>query len=325
MFKKLFYILCFFTITFSLGCQTQEESSVAQKRLTESQIILATINKEPLTLRDYKQSLQQLIPAYGQLKDTPDGEKVMGKLRRDLLDQLITKHLMLQEAKRLKIEVSPVELNQLTQRIANDYAEVSFKKILKQEGWTIKQWQQTMEKDLLVKKLIFQEIENPIIITEEDINNYYEKNRGEFSRPERVRIRQIVVENELDAYDLRKKLRRNADFAKLAETHSLSPEGSKGGDLGYFHRGQMPPEFEAVAFSLTKKGEISKVFNTSYGYHIFKLEDRQPAHTASLEEVREEIREKLRQQKVEVNFNTWMANLRAKATIKINPYFIKNS
>jgi peptidyl-prolyl cis-trans isomerase C len=120
-------------------------------------------------------------------------------------------------------------------------------------------------------------------------------------------------------------LRRGADFAKLAEAHSLSPDGDKGGDLGYFARGQMPAEFEEVAFKLKKKRQISKVFSTSYGYHIFQLIDRQSARQASLDEVRGEIRERLRRQKVEAAFQSWLTKLKAQAKIKINPYFLKNS
>ncbi len=323
--KRTLSLICLSLLIVVCGCRDKKSPAASKGKASASQIVLASINGEKITLNDYRQSMHQLTLAYAKLRGTPGGEKSLNKLQRELLEQLITKRLMLKEARRWRLEVSPVELKKQTQKIAADYAEGSFEKNLRQEGLTLSQWQQNLEKELLIKKLIAQEIEEPVEINEEEISNYFQEHKNEFKRPEQVRVRQIVLESEMEANKLRKKLRRGADFAKLAETHSLSPDGVRGGDLGYFSRGQMPAEFEEVAFKLKGKRQISKVFGTSYGYHIFQLIDRQSARQAGLDEVKVEIREKLHQQKVETAFQAWLARLKSQAKIEINPYFLKNS
>jgi peptidyl-prolyl cis-trans isomerase C len=93
--------------------------------------------------------------------------------------------------------------------------------------------------------------------------------------------------------------------------------------LGDFSRGQMPPEFDEVAFTL-KKGEISSVFKSSYGYHIFKLEDKREAETLSFDEAQETINQKLKAQKLDAALAGWLKKLKRDASIKINPYFLNS-
>lgn len=308
-----------------VSCESNEKASSSEAQLSTSKTVLATIDGEKITLQDYQQSLQHIRFAYAQLRGTPSGKKNLKKLQQELLDQLIVQRLMLKEAKRLHLGISPVELKEQVQTIKDDYSEGAFAKTLRQEGLNLAKWEQNLENELLVKKLISQEVEDQINITDEEIRKYFEEHQDEFKQPELVRVRQIVLESEVEANNLWKKLRRGADFVKLAETHSLSPGGAKGGDLGYFAHGQMPAEFDEVAFNLKRKRQISDVFSTSYGYHIFQLVDRKAAHDATLDEVKPKIKEKLRRQRVEVTFQSWLNNLKFQAKIKINPYFIKNS
>lgn len=137
-------------------------------------------------------------------------------------------------------------------------------------------------------------------ITEKEIQSFYEYNHAAYSRPKQVKARHILFEVGLDALkEIEEKVRKAAeavlenvrkgeDFAKLAAAHSSCPSKSKGGDLGYFEKGQMAPGFEEVAFNM-KKGEISGLVRTPFGYHIIQVEDIKEARTQSLEEVRDQI------------------------------------
>jgi parvulin-like peptidyl-prolyl isomerase len=87
-----------------------------------------------------------------------------------------------------------------------------------------------------------------------------------------VRASHILVKKESEAKKILESLKNGASFSKLAEEHSECPSGKKGGDLGWFGRGKMVPEFEKAAFSL-KKGEISDLVKTKFGYHIIKVND----------------------------------------------------
>jgi len=143
-----------------------------------------------------------------------------------------------------------------------------------------------------------------ISVTEKEIESFYEYNNEAYSQPKQVKARHILFmlgEDALkEAEDKVKKVakevlakaRQGEDFANLAKEHSEGPTKSKGGDLGYFKRGQMAPPFEEAAFKL-KKDEISDLVRTQFGYHIIKVEDIKEASTKSLEEVRDEIVEAL--------------------------------
>lgn len=139
-------------------------------------------------------------------------------------------------------------------------------------------------------------------ITEEQIRDYYEYNLEDYKEEEKVRARHILFRLESDAPEEKvketrekalsvlEKARSGGDFAKLAKTYSEGPTKTKGGDLGWFSRGKMVKEFEEAAFRL-KKGEISDLVRTSFGFHIIKIEDRTEATTKSLTEVKEEIKQ----------------------------------
>jgi peptidyl-prolyl cis-trans isomerase C len=117
--------------------------------------------------------------------------------------------------------------------------------------------------------------------------------------------------------EARRRIRGGEDFGGVAREISLSPDAEDGGDLGFFSRGQMPQEFEAVIFSLSR-GKLSSVVETSYGHHLFLLTERREARQRSTEEAREEIREILFAEKAEEAFHSWMLTLRKDADIRYN-------
>ena len=139
-----------------------------------------------------------------------------------------------------------------------------------------------------------------VTVTDKEIQSFYEYNLASYSQPHQVKARHILFELAEDAakeadQEVRKaaeavlaKVRKGEDFAGLAAQHSSCPSKSKGGDLGYFEKGRMTPAFEEVAFNL-KKGEISDLVRTPFGYHIIQVEDIKEARTQSLEEVRDQI------------------------------------
>ena len=147
-----------------------------------------------------------------------------------------------------------------------------------------------------------QAIRNRTQVSAEDIKRSYEDNQQQYSTPEQVRASHILLKTEgkddaavkKQAEDLLAKVKAGADFAKLATEYS-EDEGSKtkGGDLDFFPKGQMVPEFDKAAFSM-KVGEISPLVKTQYGYHIIKLTDKKAPTTKSLDEVRAQIEDQIK-------------------------------
>jgi peptidyl-prolyl cis-trans isomerase D len=147
-----------------------------------------------------------------------------------------------------------------------------------------------------------QAIRNKITVSEEDIKRFYEDNQQQYSTPEQVRASHILLKTEgkddaavkKQAEDLLAKVKAGADFAKLATQYSEDDASKvKGGDLDFFGKGQMVPEFDKTAFSLSP-GQISDLVKTQYGYHIIKVTEKRAATTRKLEEVRAQIEDQLK-------------------------------
>ena len=145
---------------------------------------------------------------------------------------------------------------------------------------------------------------------------HFEEHRHLYRRPEQIQIRQIVVENESLARNLRSELVDGADFPALAADHSLAPESGAGGLLPPFARGELPEVFDR-AFSLSARG-LSQVIESPYGFHIFKLESRIPQHEPEFSELREDITLELQQRRLEELRRDWLRGLRREAEIKLN-------
>ncbi|MFQ5581651.1 MAG: peptidylprolyl isomerase [Mariprofundaceae bacterium] len=151
--------------------------------------------------------------------------------------------------------------------------------------------------------------------TELKISAYYNEHPDEFTIPEQIHARHILVASEKKAWEILKALKRKkADFASLAATHSLDDSNkSRGGDLNWFSRGIMVKPFEEAAFALNKAGARSKPVKTQFGWHIIELLGKRPANRKSLEEAREEIITILQQQ----SLAGWIDKMTTQASVKV--------
>jgi len=153
-----------------------------------------------------------------------------------------------------------------------------------------------LKRYIIIRKYITEKLkEKPV--TEEEMKDYYEKNKKEFVIPEKRKASHIIVSDENKAKELLKKIKEGADFSQIAKENNIDGSKNKGGDLGWISKGYMIKEFEEVAFSL-KKGEISGVIKTKFGYHIIKVEDIKPEEERNFEEVKESIRKKIEEERI---------------------------
>src|SRR5581483_11032543 len=157
-------------------------------------------------------------------------------------------------------------------------------------------------------------LQNDIKVSQQDLQAYYDQHRDEYRVPEQVNVRHILIKTPLPgpdgkvdqkgvdearkkAEEVLKQVKAGGNFADLAKKYSEDTASAKdGGSLGWIQRGRTVPEFEKVAFSLPKGG-TSDLVQSSYGFHIIRVEDKQDAHVKSLDEVRAQIEPLLKQQK----------------------------
>jgi foldase protein PrsA len=229
------------------------------------------------------------------------------------LEGLITYELVKQEADSHGVIIADEDIQrELNVIITSMGSQESFELALEQYHMT----EEDLLPDLLQQARLRKLLAPQINITDSDIQSYYNENQYSFSTPEQVRASHILVETEAEADALYTQLKNGADFAELAKEKSIDTgSGVSGGDLDYFERGTMVPEFENAAFSL-KVGEISEPVQSEYGYHLILVTDHKAAVTKSLEDVKEQIKDTLTTQKIYELSQTLIAELRAKADIK---------
>jgi len=134
--------------------------------------------------------------------------------------------------------------------------------------------------------------------SEEEIAAYYREHRGEFARPERVRLRQILTDERAAAEGALRELAAGADFAELARRVSRDPSAASGGEQGELARADLPPAFAEVIFALSP-GEVSRLVPADYGFHVFQVTERLPAEVVPFPQVRGEIAERLRRERAD--------------------------
>ncbi len=163
---------------------------------------------------------------------------------------------------------------------------------------------------LLIEKYTYELIRN-IEVTDDEIREYYDLNRRDFLQPERVKVSQILLETEDEAIIVMDKVKTSSEeeFRKVAQEESVGLEALKGGEMGVFEMGQLPFEMEKVIFSL-EKGEISPVVESSYGYHIFRVDERFEPKLISEEEASESIRVKILDSKIKLLISRHIEELR---------------
>jgi peptidyl-prolyl cis-trans isomerase C len=296
------FLFLFLLLPFS-ACQPKEEAAAP---------VLIHVDGRSVTLEQFQKDFSATLPP-GQNLSSEEKEE----LKRAFLVQVIDRELALAEAENLGITVTPTEVEEALQEYRRDYPAGAFEEMLRERGITLDSWQRELTQNLLMEKVVRQAAYTGVTVEEEEVAAHYQEHREDFDRPEQVRARQIVLSTEAEGQRILGLLRQGEPFAEMARQHSLSPDGEQGGDLGFFARGEMPPEFDAVVFSLPV-GRLSDLVKSEYGYHIFLVEERRKAMRLGLDSVKDEIRAELRAEKEDQAYQEWLRKLRVQAVIEVN-------
>jgi len=280
--------------------------------------IIAQVNEEQIPVEEFDREFKESILEPGKEAKGTD----LGNLRQAYLDQVIERKILVQEARRLGIKVSPEELKQAISEIKMDYPGEGFGEKLGLKGMTLEEWKVRLEEKLLAEKVIRSAFHSQEKIDEKEAFQYYENHRSSFQISQKVRTRQIVVADGEEAIQILKRLKKGESFEKVAMEKSLGPEKAQGGDLGYFSKGEKPTEFDHV-FNM-EVGAISEVIKSPYGYHIFKLEEKIEPRQIPFGEAKLGILQELEQKKGEENYQRWLKSIKGKAKVKINKKWLRS-
>lgn len=244
------------------------------------------------------------------------------KLEEKALDQAIGAKLLLDRAQELDIPLMAADIDAEVSKVVTQVGgPENYKKALDAQGITEVQFRKELEKGAKVNKLVEQACAGIADPTEDEVAKFYEAHKAEFVVPHQVLCQHILVKGSDDAaLDKIKAIRERivsggADFAEEAKKNSDCPSGQEGGSLGWFGRGMMVPEFDKVAFEM-KKGEVSGVVSTQFGYHIIYKADEKGGGQQTLVDVHDQIKDLLRHEARGRAMDAFVAELRANAKIE---------
>jgi len=273
---------------------------------------LIEIGQRHLSLEQFEHELQLNYPDISGLSD----EQQL-PLKAQLIKQLIDRELILGEAARLNVQISPDELDAALAEIRGTYSPDEFNQILKKMDKTFEAWVSALKLRLLTAKVSTAILAPQIEVTDKETEQYYRANKESFRRPAEIRARQMLFPTREEALKILKRVKKGENFAALAKEYSLSPDSEKGGALGYFSKGQLPPEFDEALFNLPVR-QVSDPVKSPYGYHLFIVEKRRRAGLRPYAAVKDEIIEKLYHEKEESAFHLWLEKLQETTETTVN-------
>ena len=306
-------------ITLASPAYVGESQSAEQK--------VAVVNGTVINQAEFDSEMNRVLERLQRTGRIPN-DLERSQIKKQVLENLIARELLYQESQKKGIKVDQKEIEaQLTALKGRFPSEVEFKNALSTMNLTEADLRFQFERDVAIRKLLDDQIGGKSTVSEKESRAYYDSNLESFKKPEQVRASHILIKVDPGADEAKKaeartkieslqaKLKNGEDFGALAKEYSEGPSGPKGGDLGFFGRGQMVKPFEETAFSM-KPGQVSGMVETRFGYHLIMVTERTPESTLSYEEVKDRLEQYLKQQKVQEEIAAYVETLKGKAKIE---------
>ncbi|UCF82835.1 MAG: peptidyl-prolyl cis-trans isomerase [Desulfobacteraceae bacterium] len=299
-----FCFLCAFysAALFFLGCDLIEQ---------EASNVVIVLGSRNITADELKKDME-FISADMNLK-----EKQHDQIRNQLAEQVISYYLIIEYANEKGISISEKELQYALDDIKREYTEDVFKEALLREYVDFDQWKNRFKEQLLINKILKEVAKNIAPPSHKEIEQYYEENRDKFRYPKMVKFRQIVSKSKKEADNLLNRIHKGEEMGALARQYSIGPEADNGGEISWVAREHLDESMGNVLFSLSP-GEMSRVVETPYGYHIFEVLSVRPETVKELPDVIQEIELKLFHEKREIFLRDWLEDLRTHFEVKVD-------
>lgn len=295
--------------------------------------IVAVVNGEVITLSELHRAFAPYAAHIEANYKGPDKEAFLKQGEAAFLQRMIDQILIEQEAKKPGVGIAAVKDEEVMGMVKDMLAKnrltmQDYLKKLAEEGKTLESAKQEIRGQMLRMRLLRREVQSRILVTDEEIGEYYDKHREDYEGREAVHIRQIFLpvpegadsgardRVRAEANQLRERILKGERFEVMAARYSRGPAAAEGGDIGFVERGVMMPEVEKAAFSLPV-GEVSEVLETEAGFLLLVVVDKKGAGLKPLPVVRDEIKAKIEDEKVNKKYDEWMAELRKKSFIDI--------
>ncbi|MEN8146982.1 MAG: peptidylprolyl isomerase [Campylobacterota bacterium] len=308
-------VLAIFISTLLLA---EESGSKQPKKFT-----LAYVNGKMITQVDIKYEVDRLMPETFYHSTVTD--KKLAKVEAEALKNVIDNTLLYQHAKKQGLSVSDEEIEESKQKtIATYRSKEHFQAAVEKYGYSMPAFDEALRVKMLLEKQYDKEIRASF--TQDELKDYYEKNKYKFKEPEKLHIWMIYVKNDptdpkgrekarVKIEEAEKKIKEGADFGDIAAKYSNAMSRIKGGNMGYLHKGRLEPFVDKVAFAL-KPGEMSAIIEEDIGCYLVKVEDKKPARQLAFDDIKTSLEKDLVKKTQEQRKSDLLKRLKEKADIK---------
>lgn len=311
------------------GAPTPSSPNTGKKVVFER--VVAVINDAIILRSELEARMVPVIGEAQQIADPKERERRIEKLRGQVLDEMVNEELIVQAAEAAKIEVESSEVQAALDEIksTNNLDDAQLAQVLAAQGYTLSNYKQDLRRQLLRLRAVNQLVAPKVNVTEEDIRARYDQmqRRSEavsavklshmlFKLPEKPTEQQLAEAKDRAAKAM-ERVKAGEEFAKVAGEVS-EDVGTKttGGELGWFQRGSINPEWEPIVFSM-EKGDLRGPITGPQGLHVFQVTEVKKSDLKPYAEMKEQLSRELRRRDMDKQTQTWLEDLRKKAYIDI--------
>ncbi len=297
------------------------------KQKEPSKDTVAVVNGVKISRTDFDAEISRARQQFARQGQPIQGTRLL-EIKKDVLENLIGRELLYQTSQKHGIKVDEAAINtQLAMLKKRFPSEAEFDNFLSKNNLSEAAMRAQLERNIALKEFVDKQFVQKVTISDKESKAFYESNPDLFKQPEQVQASHILIkiDPKADASQkdearkkiekIQKRLQKDEDFAALAKEFSQCPSNAKGGDLGYFQRGQMVPPFEQVAFAL-KPGEVSDIVETKFGYHLIKVIDKKAETRIPYKDVKDKLEQHLKQEKVQKEVTLYVEKLKEKAKVE---------
>lgn len=273
------------------------------------------VDDRTMNLKEFSDRLSRQLKNFDALAAKDPAQ--VDRARKSVIQDFLSEALFTRYAGAHKIEISAGEWDQEVNEIRSGFPDdISFRRALAEENLSLSEWRDRIRFLLLQRKIFAQFQKKATAPTDEEMKKFYDENKEKYRHPERILLRQIVVDDLGKAQDIHAELKNKKKFETLATKYSIAPEGKNGGLVGWIERGSL--DVFDKAFNLSAGGATSQVLESSYGFHIFKVEKKEPAGYRKFEDLKPLIRKILIGQQEQREYTQWMDEQLRSSRVSIN-------
>jgi len=292
--------------------------------------IAAVVNGEVITLLELQKAGRPAVEERLRTAPAAEQERLRHEVLATVLEQLILVRIQSQRARQTGIQVTPAEIDAAIENIRQDnrMSEELLARVLREQGMTWDEYRRDIEDQIRLSKLVQREIRSKVTATDEEIAAWFKEHRQEWYRPEKIRIRHLLIPlpteasaDEIEAARARanallEQSKSGTDFAALVRAETPGAAADADSVSGEMARGELFPALEAAAFSLPVGG-VSEPVQSPAGFHLVQVAEKTPAYEPKLEDVRSNIERKISERKTRERYDAWVKQIRSEAIIEI--------